>query len=346
MNMRFSSWKMKRLAFVVVGCAVSLFLGGGVPASADNGPHRAGAGPIADTCAGCHRAHTAQASYLLKQAQPGLCYTCHGAGAAGANTDVQEGVGYTGTYPGRGSPTGALRGGGFEYALLDTANPVRTKVIPDGYDGATVPVLSSPTPSTSSHSVDSSDQTAWGNGATSATANYGKTIQLRCGSCHDPHGNGNYRILKPIPVDSGASGVTIPDSSPKVYTTGNYWRVADTNDLNDGTTGPSGGFIGNIAAWCTTCHTRYLAGSGSYKTSSGDAVYNYRHRGDYTKSGASGSSAHGNPSCIQCHVSHGSNASMGTYSSSVTAPDGTAMGADSRLLRADNRGVCQICHGK
>jgi hypothetical protein len=37
---------------------------------------------------------------------------------------------------------------------------------------------------------------------------------------------------------------------------------------------------------------------------------------------------------------------MGANSASVTFPDGSAAGADSRLLRADNRGVCQLCHAK
>src|SRR5665647_3991300 len=80
-NMR----RIRKLALLVVGCAILLLLGA-VTASADNGPHMAGAGPIADTCAGCHRAHTAQASYLLRQSQPGLCFTCHGTSATGANT--------------------------------------------------------------------------------------------------------------------------------------------------------------------------------------------------------------------------------------------------------------------
>ena len=79
---------------------------------------------------------------------------------------------------------------------------------------------------------------AWGNGAISGTASYGTVMPLRCGSCHDPHGNGNYRILRPIPDESGAgTGVTIADASTKTYTTENYWLVEDES---------APGFIANV----------------------------------------------------------------------------------------------------
>ncbi len=306
---------------LVAACAVSALLGA-APASADNGPHVKGAGLVPDTCAACHRAHTAQAPMLLKEPQTGLCYTCHGSAATGASTDVEDGVGYSGA--GHSGSKGGLRGGGFEYALIASGNPSG-----NGYVGE-IPVRSSGAAVSSTHSVNESDQTAWGNGPISATASYGKTIPLRCGSCHDPHGNGNYRILRPIPEESGAAtGVTIPDAASKVYTTDNYWVVEDEE---------APGFIANISAWCATCHTRYLAPGKSARTDSGDAVYAYRHRTNQTSQGT--------PTCIQCHVAHGSNASMGTYSSAVPNPDGTPAGSDSTLLRIDNRGVCQMCHNK
>src|ERR1019366_821969 len=107
------------------------------------------------------------------------------------------------------------------YALIGSASS--SEQSGGGSDpGGVVPVLASGAPVTSAHSVDSSSQIAWGNGPISAEANYGKTISLSCGSCHDPHGNGNYRILRPIPLESGAeTAVTIADASTKVYTTTN-----------------------------------------------------------------------------------------------------------------------------
>jgi predicted CXXCH cytochrome family protein len=330
---------MRRSVLFLVGCALSLFIGA-VPASADNGPHMAGAGLVADTCAGCHRAHTAKAPYLLKASQEQLCFTCHGSAAGGANNDVEEGVGYS--EHNRSTPTGALRGGGFKFALIDSGHPEGEK------ESRVIPALSAGQPTTSSHSINSSEQIAWGNGEISATPNYGKDIDLSCGNCHDPHGNGQYRILRPMPTDaverphgSTEGDIEIPDTTTKTYTTSNYWLPGDESAPQ---------FRYRIAEWCTTCHTRYLAGSGSYKTDSGDAVFTYRHRSFYDEASYPPAGKSRRPDCIQCHVAHGSNASMGERSSAVTFPDGSGAAGpgegDSRLLRVNNRGTCQLCHEK
>jgi predicted CXXCH cytochrome family protein len=332
---------MRRSALFVIGCALSLYVIGAAPAAADNGPHVKGAGLTPDSCAGCHRAHTAKAPYLLKESEDQLCFTCHGSTGAGSNEDVEDGVGYSG--PERETKAGALRGGGFKYALINTAKvePVRNeegKLL-----SATIPTLESGQEVNSTHSINETEQTAWGNGPISATANYGKGVKLSCTSCHDQHGNGNYRVLRSIPSESGAeTAVEIKDAATKVYTTANYWNSWDENAPQ---------FKYQISTWCAQCHTRYLAGSGSYKTDSGDAVYTYRHRALYTEAEyKSYEEKYGplkaRPNCIQCHVSHGSNSTMGTFSQSVTWPDGSAAGSDSRLLRLNNRGVCQTCHNK
>ncbi len=309
---------------------------GALPAAADNGPHVNGTGVLTDSCAGCHRLHTAKTDSLTITPQPQLCYTCHGNTGTGAATDVEDGVAADG---------GALRGGGFKYALIDAAN----------WSGATtnfrnttglVPALDNGRrePVTSSHSVDGADALAYGNGPVSTTASTGTTIQLRCGSCHDPHGNGNYRVLRPIPLQSGAGGaVAVPETAgaPKVYTTSNYWQATDANEPN---------FIANVAAWCSTCHTRYLAPADSGAKDSGDAVFAYRHRSDSTLPGR--------PSCIQCHVAHGTNATVaappndphppGSISTQVAHPDertgGPLPGGGSRLLRIKDQDTCRMCH--
>ncbi|HEY7893128.1 MAG TPA: cytochrome c3 family protein [Solirubrobacteraceae bacterium] len=317
---------MRGAAVFAAACVVSLYFS--CDAAADNGPHIMGMGATTDRCAMCHRAHTAQAPYLLKQPEEALCYTCHGTSGTGSNLDVADGVGYSGA--GRTGAKMALRGGGFKYALIDSAHPSG-----NGYVGE-IPTLASGAAVTSAHSVDSSSQMAWGNGPINGSeASYGKQVALRCGSCHDPHGNGNYRILRPIPQESGATtGVSIGDTTAKVYTTENYWEVEDESAPE---------FVEKISSWCATCHTRYLAGHNSATTSSGDKVFTYRHRTNETSQST--------PTCIQCHVAHGSNASMGTYSAAIANPDGssavsTPAGPDSRLLRIDNMGVCQMCHNK
>ena len=320
---------VKRLLFVAACSTLWFMFGAAAPASADNGPHVAGAGVVADGCAGCHRTHTAQAAKILKSAMPGLCTTCHGATGTGAKTDVMSGVGYP--LADRVGAAAPLRGGGFTLARINSAAPTgqtNTYSNPAGV----IPLLTAGAPTTSAHTVNGTAFTAWGNGAISATANTGKSINLTCGSCHDPHGNGNFRILKPLPTSSGAAtGVAIADTATKVYTTANYWQVDDTN---------APAFIANVSSWCTTCHTRYLAPSGSGSTSSGDAIFTYRHKSNDT--------AQGSASCIQCHVSHGSNAAMAGAESTASSsnPGSTVATGSSKLLRINNRGTCQMCHNK
>lgn len=355
---------MRRPTFLVLGAVAAWMLLFAAPALADNGPHVMGAGVTPDSCAGCHRLHSAPNERLLKMDGTQLCYTCHGTSGTGATTDVEDGVQYSAAArPPGATQVGALRGGGFAYALIDSANPA-------AYPDKNVPVLAAGEATTSTHSINSSSVMAWGNVPEGATApQYGTAIPLRCGACHDPHGNGYYRILRPKPSGSGISrtsatngGVGILDVSTKVYTTTNYWDVGDAN-----TTLPAPPFTGTapavapanmpfngvaaagttpvqsgIAAWCSTCHTRYLAASGSASTDSGDPIFRYRHTSN-REIAATGNARN----CVQCHVAHGTNAKMpGSNSGSVNHPDNTTDPGGSKLLRINNRGVCQVCHHK
>ncbi len=122
---------------------------------------------------------------------------------------------------------------------------------------------------------------------------------------------------------------------------------------NDAPNGDPINFNAQINAWCATCHTRYTtssnaannpsavvypSGFGPYNTDSGDAIFTYRHP---TTS---------NKPCTSCHVTHGSNAQMTGFNSTHEAYPGAgsdptvAANADSRLLKVDNRGTCQLCH--
>ena len=389
--------KVRRRLVALVATAAAAFFLGAVPAYADNGPHVSTATNTPTTgvkitdagqgrCASCHRAHTARAAFLLNAtSEESLCYSCHGDGGTGATTDVQSGLGYDAasktTYPNgttltvqRGSTVaGTLRGGGFEKAALGTGAATK-EIYLSGSNyrsrNQLVPPLATPETTTSNHL--GGVGIMWGNGPISATANTGKDMsttsatKLECTACHDPHGNGQYRILRPVPTDSGftatlpgntQAGIVIKDTANKVYTTTNYWIAGDPAAVADtGTTTILGGtsstnpapiqktiaasvssFQANVAAWCTTCHTRDLAPSGSFQTNSGDAVFTYRHTGDQV-----GGDASANRNCIQCHVAHGTNAVM--PNSKVEWPNGTTPSSDSRLLRVDDRGTCVMCH--
>jgi predicted CXXCH cytochrome family protein len=383
---------VRRLALLFAGGAVWLFLAA-IPVLADGGPHVASinsgsAGLNADSCAGCHRAHSAQGEFLLIGASgPALCLTCHGAAGIGATTDVATGIQYTPAAPdgtGRGVALGALRGGGFVQARIASAAAVRvaylsgTSVRQNGKvpAGAASNVTSAHMPNVDGV-VGEGDGVAWGNGPNSAVAYAGPAVKVECTTCHNPHGNGQYRILNPIP-DPAASGTDVfvpaatsapvtdaalpPAGDARNYTiiqtnggsgtllasqvtalalpatAGDYWRRkvpwnGTTGTSNDAPNALSATFYTQISTWCLTCHTRYL--SAGWDVPENDAIYKYRHSSNATSR-----------NCITCHVSHGSNAQMtGAYSSTLANPGGTtAPVGDSRLLKVDNRGTCQMCH--
>jgi len=205
------------LALLFAGGAVWLFLAA-IPVFADGGPHVStinnGTGGInADSCAGCHRAHTAQGPYLINAPdEEALCLTCHGAATAGATTDVMTGVQYALASGLRGTTQlGALRNGGFDQARLDTANAARLGYLRSATDVSFRPKVgvSGPQNVTSAHlDLDGGGGVVasgilWGNGANGSGV--GATgVNLTCASCHNPHGNGQYRILNPIPEADGA----------------------------------------------------------------------------------------------------------------------------------------------
>lgn len=294
-------------------------------ALADNEIHDADNLTEADSCAACHRAHTAQAGKLLTTGpnQDDFCFSCHD--GSGAETDVVNGELDGTTY---GTNGAGLRGGGFTNAEMDI-----------NHDG-TVTSASA----TSAHSADGATAgTMWGSGPINAAADYGVSVSLSCGDCHNPHGNGNYRLLRGNP-----NGMENEGSAPAVDVTEqptiSYTITYTASNYRDVTTG-AGAYqtptAAEIGEWCSQCHTRYWAATNSGETDSGDAVFMYRH----TTNGLTGS-------CLSCHVAHGTSATMGTYSGVVTFPDGTTQGAtpanESRLLTGDNRTVCtdpDSCHG-
>jgi predicted CXXCH cytochrome family protein len=389
-----------------------------------------GTGPTgltADSCAGCHRAHTATAAGLLNTEQPELCLNCHD--GSKATTDVIDGVQYSGiaqTPP----VLGALRGGGFQYALIDSSNAAKVIINDAAHQySAHVQPLTTAQKVTSTHggtggiyNAGWGTGTVWGNGAVNSGT--GASVTLECASCHNPHGNGQYRILQTTPgltETAGTYTVSIDDPGVQVkdttttgthnYTikpasdaadangsaanivtadTGDYWRyhwdptgatawylnplppkdpmntpwngVTPTNAAANGGVAPDN-TSGLMTAWCIQCHTRY----NGYATTVTNGVSDYTPGGNQVSSLVANSAdstfmyKHGTTrvGCEQCHVSHGSNALMtGGNSLNYTDPNntvppktsnvgpngGVATSGDSRLLKVDNRGTCQLCH--
>ncbi|MCJ7709992.1 MAG: cytochrome c3 family protein, partial [Chloroflexi bacterium] len=83
-----------------------------------------------DNCAGCHRAHTAQALFLLVEEGTALCLSCHGNTGLGSVVDVESGVQYAlGDPEYRGTAVlGYLRGGGFVNARIGSGEAARLSV--------------------------------------------------------------------------------------------------------------------------------------------------------------------------------------------------------------------------
>ncbi len=341
---------MRRWTLLLAGAALWLFLAA-IPVLADGGPHVAainsGSSSLtADSCAGCHRAHTAQGPMLLNApSEEALCLTCHGAAGTGATTDVMTGVQYrVGTDGLRGdTKLGALRNGGFDqarigsgtvYRISNAAGELRTKV----------PVLALPADVTSSHiALTDNGLTnpgiAWGNGALNSGA--GPTLSLGCASCHNPHGNGQYRILTKIPGDGG--GPLVEDTADNVVTDAALPPAGDARNYTVIQTPTTAGYL--------LLASQVVAGG--YSPTAGD----YFHRGVPWDTRANNDAPNGipgggtasfneqiiqwcstchtryystddgtNPSgdaiykyqhntqsnraCTTCHVAHGSNASM------------------------------------
>ena len=218
---------MNRILLLTLVALVLAFATAGL-AAADGGPH-GGYTATSDACAGCHRAHTAQAAKLLVVAEGDLCMSCHGSSATGADTNVEDGVYAAWRNPGtgliedqpdrvpgdpaEGTPRLGLKGGGFEYTLMNT------ELISD------TDYTLSPKAVTSWHTYDNSLGKVWGNGdpisptVSGEDAYGGLQITMSCTNCHDPHGNGNYRILRPVPLgpaESDVAGpVTVTDEADK-----------------------------------------------------------------------------------------------------------------------------------
>lgn len=300
-------------------------------ASAEKGPHEGTFTTTTASCAGCHRAHTASGSKLLNNpTQYGLCISCHG--GHGANTNVVDGV-YIGNQ--QGINGFGLKGGGFINAKMDTDV--------DGYlVGENV---------TSKHTIGGvypdPNPIVWGSGSPNAAAYPGETLTgyLECGSCHNPHGNGKYRLLRPDPTgilvtDNATANVTV------TYTTDSYTITYDSDNYSD-LSGYDSSVLAQMSDWCGQCHTRYMAGVGDGHLDSGDFIFAYRHITD-------GGTFIGE--CLNCHVAHGTSATMighAANSSYIQWPNAESVdwqdtdydeGDYSRLLRIDNRGVCMQCH--
>jgi len=375
------------LVLAVAVVASVLLIAPGI-ALANFGPH-GGYSMDTDSCAGCHRAHTAasgitwtntdgerRSALLLSTATElyEFCFTCHGQAAAGADTNVVDGV-YEGTD--HGSTGMMLNSGAFGDHVVG-----RNK-----------------------HTYAGGSWGAWGGGDTGRegviSTGYGNQIVMTCGSCHDVHGSSNYRLLKDVVNGVPVGGYTEPTPGtfvPNPYVISNEpgypaggWLLHEPGAAQiAGYTpnytmpmyakAPGADPTRGISAWCAACHTQYhrddLATSSVYDANDGFGyTMRYRHPVNVELGNYKGPrsliitdqvlplaqdsfSPTGSDTdwidCLTCHRAHGSDAVMEGYANVFDSTDpepdsgvgAVDPGTKNGLLRLDNRGVCQQCHNK
>lgn len=263
---------MRRVNIVVLAMSAIVFSFAFAPSIAvgNFGPH-GGYSMDTDSCAGCHRAHTAassitwtrtdgtQGSALLMSTANEVyqfCYTCHDAVGLGADTNVEEGI-YEGTLPGN-TMGGRLNAGGFDSGLFPT-----------------------------SHMYTGASWFAYG-GSTDADLLGGLSdgepqIVMSCTSCHDVHGSSNYRLLKDVVngrvvggYDDTAPGFSAENPMPTPWVVSaepGYpamgWLLHEPGASQVATYQPSytrplhakppaNNPSRGISGWCAACHVQYM----------------------------------------------------------------------------------------
>jgi len=318
---------------LVIPLVILLLVMGVSLVSANGGPH-GDYTATTDSCAGCHRTHTAEGPRLLvSDSTYNLCMSCHGSTATGANTNVDDGYYLASRDDDAGNRDhGAantpdyslLLGGGFE-----------------NYDGLGT---------TSAHDMgEGSTDVAWGYDVDRGLGAAITDMEFSCASCHDPHGSSNYRILKEYVNEEGIISVEQVDEDAKDY---------DTEQWGSGT-----------SQLCAACHTSYhetVANVGSDEsiqdygggfTHRVDMPYGYRGNANPETVGFTDddgvnvrvplaeTDSSDRVVCMTCHLPHGSSATMFGITDGAGLP-GETSATDSALLRLDNRAVCEACHQK
>lgn len=324
-------------------------------------------------CAGCHTMHNSEDGalvdpnsplgnpWLLKDATPSdVCLRCHETGSRGVfQTDPLN-------------PSAEKGAGNFIFLTEDNMN--------DGHGGGDTLADGSwedPIPGyKAGHNViapgfglyeDPTPGMLNGPGG-----NYPKSM-LGCSSCHDPHGNENFRLLYGAgPVNAG------------LYNFANAAPSADGINLRSAVEGPAmhTAYKGGMSAWCGNCHNgMHTPGSrlihksgvaigatmatfyGLYNGTTnfvngvnGDPTLSYIPEVAFEDAGmtitsTAGPSASSQVSCITCHRAHASgapNAGRWDFNVTLLAEDGDEAGSYKipQPYDANQRSLCNKCHGK
>lgn len=311
-------------------------------------------------CGRCHTMHNSENGtyvdpdhplgnqYLLIDAMPSdVCLTCH-ATSRGA------------VWSGNLAPTGIKPGGDFTFLTEDNIN--------DGHAGASNPIVGS----YAGHNINAPSKNSPVDPVlTHAPGGTFPTALLGCTSCHDPHGNQNFRLLHGVgTVQDNQYTFTNPAPTAVAQSYNNYETdVAHT------------AYQGGMGAWCANCHGDFHnAGNGHLIHPSGEALggiataYDLYNGTDDPQGGAhatayaaavpfedpantttstTGPTSTSQVSCITCHRAHASTGpNIGRWDFALTflEEDGVESGSFALPYPAaygvNQRSLCNKCHVK
>ena len=154
---------------------------------------------------------------------------------------------------------------------------------------------------------------------------------LTCTTCHDPHGNNNYRNLRPDPTRTNLSAVTILSYQP---------LVADGTNAAQVYTGANIIYKSGVSAWCGQCHGMSDPGVGHpidlqiWKAKNADYSQWVTNRLPFVPVNSPTDNvipSHDDQvNCLSCHKAHGS-----TNTSALIYADGVSVDS-----------TCQECHNQ
>ncbi len=342
---------MRKLLLVVVSLSFLTLFSGAAMAFHDGG---------VAYCGGCHTmhnmsngvlvdpAHPNGNAYLLKfQSASDLCLSCH-ATSRGA---------VWGTDP--LNPPAEKGAGNFVFLTEDNIN--------DGHNGHLNPIPGR----AAGHNINAPGRGAGPDGTLLVSP--GGTFpasQLGCTSCHDPHGNQNFRLLNGIgPIQDGIA--TFANAAPDAE--GRGYNDAETNVSHTA-------YKSGMGAWCGNCHgdfhnnnTKLIHPTGRAIGGTIANIYNLYNGTDdltggtqatayiaavpfedpaMTTSSTEGPSASSQVTCITCHRAHATSAqNAGRWDFNITFlhEDGVESGSYPipNPYPSDNqRSLCNKCHAK
>jgi predicted CXXCH cytochrome family protein len=218
-----------RTIHLLVGATAVLAIGGLAPNPA-YAFHDGGS----SSCAICHIMHASDdgqvvivesGPLLLAASSSDLCLTCH-------DQDTVFGMDPLNPPPERGA-------GNFVFLLEDNIN--------DAPDGQSFPIGGE----AAGHSIISLDRaTAADTRFQEAPGGIFPSSDLGCTSCHDPHGNSNFRMLNGTgPVQGGIADFTNPAPAAVGLDISNPLAV-EANDQHTA-------YLAGMSAWCANCHGAY-----------------------------------------------------------------------------------------